>query len=548
MMSSGPNTLPPPTEKHYDAIIVGAGFSGICTAVKLQEELGKTNMVIFEKGSRIGGTWYENTYPGAECDVESHLYSFSFYTKYDWNRVFSKSNDIRNYMEDCCNHYKLMKYIQLNTFVVSADWIERLQEWKIVTKTVVTSVKEYSLPPSTEGYHSSLKTDEGNGSDKIVTSGTSGTGTPQIVTETCQEVVSYAKFFICSAAPLHVPVIPKDLKEAAVVHQKDIIHTSKWRDPKGKNIAVVGNGASGIQLIPQLAERPNIEHLYIFQRTPNWILPKFNRNYSLVEKCLLWFPFIRLCYRWFLFMSHELAFGVFRKNNWAGPWTEWFSKKYINWIVKDKEVAAKLIPTYPIGCKRILLSDDYIPVFNNPKVTLITDKISGYNKQGVVTANGTQYNIDSFVVATGFDLRGALNYLRVHGRHGQPLLESRWKENPEAFLGTFVDGFPNAFLLAGPNSGTAHISLVIYIEAQVQAIVKLIKHMDRNNYQVSEVKTSTVKNFCAWLDDNLKDFVWDQCNSWYLFYKGKNATLYPETVSDFEEKTRNLNMNDFNFS
>lgn len=448
----------------YEFIILGAGFSGLCLGAKLKQK-GYHNFIILEKESSIGGTWFCNQYPGAECDVESHLYSFSFFPNSEWKQVYSKRTEIYNYLQNFCVHFDLHKHIKVDTKVVNARFDAQYKCWYVTTA------------------EQTLKT----------------------------------KYFAYSYSPLHHPYIPECVKNFKGI----VIHTSAWDnsiDLKNKKIGIIGNAASGVQCIPYLAEQAS--QLYIFQRTPNWIMSKWNRNYSSFEKILFRVAWIQKMYRNYVYWSRELFFSVFYSTA-VQKITEFIIKMQL-WLHPLQE---HLIPNYPIGCKRILLCDDYWRTLVKKNVFLIPVKrleIGQHAIQNLPT--------DVLVCATGFDLQGSIKNIEIIGKNNielQKVWDTRSKDYFRNFLGIYVDNFPNMFVLLGPNTGSAHTSIILYIEAQCDNILEAVKLVKNRGCRTIEVSPKKVTQYLQWIDKQFSKYVWNSCNSWYVNNGGKNVSLFP---------------------
>jgi cation diffusion facilitator CzcD-associated flavoprotein CzcO len=469
----------------YEFIILGAGFSGLCLAAKLKQK-GHHNFIILEKEESIGGTWFCNNYPGAECDVESHLYSFSFFPNSDWKQVYSKRADIYKYLQSFCEHYDLYKHIKLDSKVVKACFDKQKKCW------FVYSEKE------------TYKT----------------------------------RYFAYSYSPLHHPYIPQCVKS----FRGTVIHTSAWDhsiDLKGKNIGIIGNAASGIQCIPYLAEQAS--QLYIFQRTPNWIMSKWNRNYSRFEKIFFRVAWIQKMYRNYIYWSRECFFTIFY-NKWTQKIAEYIIQARL-WFHPRRN---QLIPDYPIGCKRILLCDDYWKTLCKDNVSLLSIdelKVEAYAIQNLPA--------DVLVCATGFDLQGSVKNIEIIGKNNIKL-DNVWDTNSKDyfrnFLGIYVDNFPNMFVLLGPNTGSAHTSIILYIEAQCDNILEAVKFVEKFGSSTIEVSPKKVTKYLQWVDKQFEDYVWNSCNSWYVNNGGKNVSLFPGFHYYYDWMLRNHSFRGFIFN
>ena len=448
------------TEK-ADIIIIGAGISGICMGIKLKMD-NINNFLILEKNSEIGGTWFENIYPGVECDIESHLYSFSFAPKNDWSSVYSSGLEIHEYLKECCLKFDIYKHIIFECSLNKALKINN--KWNLETNK--------------------------------------------------QSFICH--YLICSSAPLNKPNYPEIFSN----FKGKIIHTSKWDykyDFTNKNIAVIGNAASGIQCIPEISNKTN--NVYLFQRTANWILPKFNRKYSVIEKWLFKNKFINRCYRNFLYWNRELIFFIFFKNGLINLLGTIISKLYLNLSIKDPILKKKLIPNYPIGCKRILLSDNYYSIFKN--INLITENIVKVNSDSIETKFNLCH-IDSIILATGFKITGAIEEMNIYDINNKKININ------DCYYGVYLKDCPNLFLILGSNTGSAHTSMIYYIECQVNHIYdSIIK------YNIIQVKPQTLDDYNLKLQTKFNKFIWNSCNSWYQV-NGKITSLYPGFSFEFK--------------
>ena len=478
--------------KSLDVLIIGMGFSGICAAIKLIKN-NITNIQIHEKSEGIGGTWHDNIYPGAACDVPSHLYCYSFEPNPNWSRRYAKQAEIKKYLENCVNKYDILKYAKFSSKVVSMVYQEKPQTWDVTF-------------------------DNGN-------------------------VIS-ANHVIHAGGGIHKPKIPnfKDLSK----FQGKIMHTAKWdkhTELINKNIGIIGSAASAIQVIPEIAKVA--KQLKVFQRTPNYIIPRGDRAYKSSEKQRFRkFPWLLKLLRWFFYMRLEfITFPVIRKNSYLGKRAAKSIIKYMKSSIKNSSLKEFFVPDYSLGCKRILLSDNLFHAINRDNVEVITNEILSFNESGITTNDLNKYNFDVIVMATGFDIEGHMHSIKVKGINNQSLSEV-WRESAQAYKGSCVSGFPNFFMVTGPNTGAGTISLVHIIEQEVNFIVRLIKLAGTNSS--IEVKNESLKKYNHDIQSKLKDTVWSSgCSSWYLDKNGKNITLYPEHGRSFKKQLSTVKMNDF---
>jgi cation diffusion facilitator CzcD-associated flavoprotein CzcO len=401
-----------------DVAIMGAGFSGLCMAIKLKRE-GVTGFRVFEKGSDLGGTWRDNRYPGCACDVPSHLYSFSFEQNPTWTRSYSPQGEIWRYMKACAAKYGIEKHIRYDAAVRRAEFDELNHFWRVT-----------------------------------LADGESVT----------------ARALVSGVGALHLPAYPRI--EGLEQFRGRAFHSSEWdgtRDLCGLNVGVIGTGASAIQIVPSIAGQ--VKSLTLFQRTPAWVLPRMDRTFS--DSTKKWFgtlPGLQRLYRSALYWRAEATALGFLGNRGLMEKAENLAKDYIARTVTDSEVRAALTPDYQIGCKRILISDDYYHAFNRPNVKLETQQIARATETGLVTADGRAHALDAIIYATGFRANEPLAELEIVGRAGHTLAQD-WRYGAEAYYGMAVSGYPNFFILLGPNTGLGHNSIIFMIEAQVRYVM-----------------------------------------------------------------------------
>ncbi|MFC3150252.1 flavin-containing monooxygenase [Litoribrevibacter euphylliae] len=469
--------------------IIGTGFSGLCMGIKLLEA-GIDSFVLLEKKTDIGGTWRDNTYPGCACDVQSHLYSYSFEGNPEWSKVFSGWKEIQDYTNHCATKYGLRKYVHSGFEVASAIFDEHLGEWTLTSR---------------DG----------------------------------QQV--RAQTFVMGTGPLHVPAKPNI--PGLESFKGEVFHSAEWNhdfDMKGKRVASIGTGGSAIQYVPEIA--PDVDQLYVYQRTAAWVLPRNERAYTGVEKWLFRnAPGVRKLYRSMLYWMNESRLLPILNPTVASVFSK-VAKLHIRKYIKDPELRAKLTPDYTIGCKRILISNKYLPTFNRSNVELITDGIQEVGEDHIVTRDGKKRDIDAIILGTGFqaDPRNYLKDFVIQGRDGKTLLDE-WKEGAEAYFGMTVKGFPNMFQLVGPNTGLGHNSVIFMIESQVHYVIECLKKMKTKNAQTMEVKPEIQTQFNEWIQNGLKNTVWSSgCASWYIQDNGKNFTIWPGSTWRYRLKTRSV--------
>lgn len=474
------------------ALIIGAGFAGICAAIGLLKR-GVTNFTVVEKSAGIGGTWYENTYPGAACDVPSHLYCYSFEPNPNWSRVYSPQREIWRYLGDCADKYGVTPYIENNVCVKR------------------------------------LVLDEGAGVWQV---------------ELADGRRICARNIINGAGGLHKAMFPQI--EGRGSFSGDAMHTAHWDhsvDLTGKRVAIIGSAASAIQAIPEIAKVAS--HLHVFQRTPNYIAPREDREFSEKEKRRFarWPRFARL-HRWFIFMRMELLlFPVTRTKSKLGPFLAGRINTYMRSIITDKELQKSLTPDYRLGCKRILISDDYYPALARDNVSVVTQGIESIHATGLRTTDGQNIEVDVLVYATGFDIDGHMDAIEVIGRGGLSLNE-HWREKPEAFNGVVVAGFPNFYMLTGPNTAVGTTSVVFMVEKLTDYVLQLMAIAGQD--KLIGVKEVVQKRYNTQLTEAFSGTVWTSgCKSWYLREDGSVSTLYPFNARTFARQVKRASIEDF---
>lgn len=471
------------------AVIVGAGFSGLCAGIQLRKA-GIENFVILEKTDGVGGTWRANTYPGAACDIPSHLYSYSFEPNPSWSRAYGGQPEILAYLERCATKYGLRPHLHVNTCVTSARFDDARGTWTVTTDDAHVFV---------------------------------------------------ARALILGNGALHLPQIP-DIPGLASFRGKTF-HSARWDHDfalDGKRVAVIGTGASAIQFVPQIA--PRVAQLDVYQRTPAWIVPKADRPMREAEKWAFehvpgahW---LRRSGLYWLFESRVLGFAFAPRVNAV---LEKIVLKHLERSVPDTALRAKLTPNYRLGCKRILISNDYYPALARENVDLVTDGIERVEERGIRTRDGVLREVDAIVFGTGFRVVDYLSSMKIVGRHGVDLNDA-WTASVRNYLGINVSGFPNLFLLMGPNTGLGHNSMIFMIEAQARYAVDGILAMHRNALASIDVRPEIEQAFRAEMTRRLSKTVWTSgCSSWYMAPDGQ-VLLWPSFTFDYWWRTRRVDL------
>ena len=494
-MSSSAANNGVPADTSVEVLIVGAGFSGLGMAIKLLEA-GITSFLVIEKADDIGGTWYANRYPGCACDIPSHLYSFSFDRNPAWSRMYAGRQEIQDYIKACEQRYGLKPYIRLNTEMREACWDQAASLWRVTTA---------------------------NG-------------------ESIQ-----ARILISAVGALHIPRFPeikglKNFKGAA-------FHSTWWNSSvslEGKRVGVIGTGASAIQFVPEIA--PVVDRLFVFQRTPPWIVPKTDFPISKRwQNNFRQMPFLSWLFRKALFCFYDVRVSGFLQDGWLRKRAKKIALDHLQEQVADPWLRARLTPNYAFGCKRVLISNDFYPALQRPNVDLITDRITEVREHSIISEGGTERPVDVLIYGTGFRATEPLENVRIVGRDGLTIHDA-WKERISAFLGVTVSGFPNFFILLGPNTGLGHNSVVLMSEAQIGYVMGCLNLMRRQGRHVMEVKPAIQKRFVDELQQRLADTAWQSggCRSWYQDVRtGENPVIWPGSVVSYVRRTRSVSQVDY---
>ncbi|WP_250656300.1 flavin-containing monooxygenase [Alkalimarinus coralli] len=475
---------------HHKIAIIGTGFSGLGMAIQLKQS-GEEDFVVFEKESGVGGTWRVNHYPGCACDVPSHLYSFSFAQKPDWTRMFAPQHEIRSYLEYCADQYKIMPHVRLKTAVNSARWDDNNGHWRVEDD----SGRQYS-----------------------------------------------ADVLIAGAGGLSIPSYPSI--DGMDKFKGKTFHSQNWDhdyDLKGKRVAVIGTGASAIQFVPHVQRQA--ASLSLYQRTPPWILPKPDRAISKVEKRLFKYsPRSQQLFRDALYWLYESRAVGFSFDPRVMSLAKHWALKHIKAQIKDPQLRDKVTPDYTIGCKRILMSDDYYSALDQQNAEVITNGIAEVTANSIITKDGNEQKVDAIIFGTGFKATDPIPRGFLFGRNGQDINDA-WANGPEAYKGTTVAGFPNLFILMGPNTGLGHNSMVYMIESQIAYVKSALTFMSQQKTPFIDVSANRQQDYNKKIQKKLTGTVWDSggCQSWYIHpASGKNVTLWPGFTWQFRLQTRSF--------
>jgi cation diffusion facilitator CzcD-associated flavoprotein CzcO len=481
---------------HTRALIIGTGFSGLGMGIALQNQ--GVDFLILEKADEIGGTWRDNTYPGCACDIPSHMYSFSFEPKPDWTHMWSFQPEIQDYLLGVTAKYGLRRYIRFGAHVDRAHWDDGELRWHVFTK---------------------------DGNEYI------------------------AQFLISGAGGLHIPLIP----DFAGLEQFSgaAFHSAQWDhdvDITGKRVAVIGTGASAIQIVPEIVK--DVAELQLYQRTPAWVMPRPNNPIPpWLRRAFTYVPGTRALMRAGIYWIHEAVGFAMTKQPRLLKIGELMGKWNINRNIKDPALRRKLTPHYRAGCKRILNSDTYYRGIANPKTQVITDAITRITPTGIVTADGTEHPVDVIVFATGFHVTDSYKYVDIKGPGGEDLVD-RWnREGISALRGIAVAGMPNLFFLLGPNTALGHNSVVFMIESQIRYVAQAIAAVDAAGAQALAPTPAAAAKFNEELQADLAGTVWNTggCRSWYLDSHGVNRTLWSGMTWQYWLATRSLDTDEYRF-
>ncbi len=485
----------PPSESVLDVAIIGAGFSGLGLAIRLRQ-LGRHRFRVFEREPAVGGTWWVNRYPGCACDVPSRLYSYSFAPNPGWSRRFAPAAEIQRYLADCVERFEIRPQLELECEIRQAAWDDSRKIWTL---------------EATDGRR------------------------------------WQARVLVAALGGLSRPLLP-DIPGIRDF-QGQVFHSQAWPDDfqaEGRQIAVIGTGATAVQLVPRLAT--SAARLDVYQRTPNWILPRPDRAIGPGWRRLYHrLPWLGRLARGLLWSAAEIRVPALVWNQRLAWFHRRLALKHLKRQVHDPEIRQRLTPDYAMGCKRVLLSSDYYPAFNRPHVELVTDPIDRIESDAIVDSRGRSRTIDTLVLATGFRATAPVPKGLIKGRDGRDLATS-WRGGPEAYKGTTVHGFPNLFTLVGPNTAIGHNSLIYIIESQIDYVLDALKVLDRQGASSVEVRAQAQADYNRWLELRLAGSVWNSggCRSWYLHPEtGRNSSIWPGFLYGFRRQTRRFDLQSY---
>jgi cation diffusion facilitator CzcD-associated flavoprotein CzcO len=467
--------------------VVGGGFGGVAAVVMLHRA-GYEDVTVFEKGERVGGVWNDNTYPGAACDVPSHLYEFSFAPNPRWSRRYAPQAEIQAYIEGVLRDHGVEDRVRTGTEVTHARWDADERRWHLQTSA--------------------------------------GPAQADVLLTACGQL----------SIP-QVPEIPGRERFAGPA-----FHSARWRHDvplDGRRVAVIGTGCSAIQIVPAI--QPVVGQLDVYQRSPGWTMPRGDFEYSERAKRLFErFPALQRLDRRANFAFHELGAAAMTGRPWLlGPFKA-IGRWNINRAISDPELRARLTPRDQLGCKRVMLTDDWYPALAQDNVELVTERITEITQDGVRTADGAERPADVLVFATGFASHAFVAPMEIVGQGGKSLAEA-WREVPRAYLGLSVPDFPNLFLIYGPNTNGGTGSVIFTIEAGIQHVISALNEMDRRGAARIEVREEAASAFDRELRERLQNTVWHSgCTNWYVDERGNDPNQWPWTWSTYRRRTARI--------
>jgi cation diffusion facilitator CzcD-associated flavoprotein CzcO len=475
-------------------VIVGAGFGGVAAAIELQRH-GFTDVVILDAAPDFGGTWFHNSYPGAACDVPSHLYSFSYAKRRDWTRLCSPQPEILDYLHGVARDWGIDRKVVTGAKVTACRWDDAARRWTVTTE----DGRAWEAPA-----------------------------------------------VILATGQLHQPAIPRLPGTDAFAGHR--FHSAEWDhdyDLRGKRVAVIGTGASAVQFVPEIA--PQVAKLTVFQRTGNWFLPRKNRPYPKpVHAAIRFIPGVQEFRRAFIFEYTEALTLAIRHPRTVGRVLGWRSAAFMRWQLKDPEVRRKAWPDYTFGCKRVLFSSAFLPALQRPNVELVTDRITGLTEDGVLTADGREHQIDCLIYGTGFRTNDFMFPMDVVGSDGTDLRDV-WAQGAHAHLGITVPGFPSLFMMYGPNTNTSGGSIIFYLEHQAAYIRQALQAVRARGAAAIEVRPEVEAASDRELQARFAGTAWTACDSWYRDDSGRIVANWPGYQREYAAATRHLDPQEFTF-
>jgi cyclohexanone monooxygenase len=479
-------------EREVRVAVIGAGMSGIGAAIHMRRA-GIEDFVVLERAAEPGGTWRDNTYPGCACDVPTALYSYSFAPKPDWSRAFAPQEEIRRYLLDVAAEHGVVDRIRCGADVLGANWDQGRQRW-----LVQTNAGEYA-----------------------------------------------AQVLVSATGPWSEPVVP-DLPGLESFEGK-VFHSSRWdheHQLDGARVATIGSGASAVQFVPEI--QPRVERLTVFQRTAHWVLPKPDRGLSpRTQEIFRRYPAAQRAVRGGIYGTAEILGAATRNPRLLAP-LQAAARRHLRRSVPDPGLRRILTPDYTIGCKRLLFSNEWYPALSRPNVEVVPHAVTEVRPHGVVGADGVERPADTIVLGTGFTITDLPIAARVRGREGRSL-DQAWEGSPTGYLGSVVHGFPNFFILLGPNIGNGHSSAFVLSETQIGYMIEGLRAMSRDNLGSVEVRAETQQRFNEEIQARLAGTVWNAggCMSYYLDANGRNSTMFPGSTLELRRRLGRFDLADY---
>ncbi|SNS51835.1 flavin-containing monooxygenase [Rhodococcoides kyotonense] len=475
-------------------LVVGAGFAGIAAAARILDDDPTSDVVVIERADDIGGTWRDNTYPGCACDVPTSLYSFSFAPSPDWTHTFARQPEIHRYLRGVVDSLGIRGRIVTGCELISATWDSGSQRWI-------------------------AETSRGTVTAQVLVAATGALSTPKL------------------------PSVPGIEKFTGTM-----FHSATWNhdhDLTGERVAVIGTGASAVQFVPEIADRAT--RLTVFQRTPAWVVPRLDRTLGKLEKAMYRrFPKTQKAVRGIIYGYREIYVSALAHHPGILPLVSNVAKFHLRRQVKNHVKRAALTPDFMVGCKRILLSNDWLSTLDRDDVDLVDSGLAAVTENSVVDAHGNEYDVDTIIFATGFTPTEPPVSHALRGTDGRTLAEV-WGGSPNAYRGTTVHGFPNLFLMYGPNTNLGHSSIVYMLESQANYLVSALRQMRHHGLEVVDVMKESQQQYNSWIHDSLSGTVWNAggCSSWYLDSEGRNPVMWPTYTFTFRNSTRTFDVAEY---
>lgn len=487
-------TTPPTLPASVHTLVVGAGFAGLAAAAAILRADPQADLLIIERADEVGGTWRDNTYPGCACDVPTSLYSFSFAPSAKWSHTFARQPEIHRYLTSVVDQIGLHRHLITGCELLSAAWDDDLECWQVTTS-------------------------QGKLNATVLVAATGALSTPKL------------------------PDVP-GLNDFGGT----LFHSATWNhdhDLTGQRVAVIGTGASAVQFVPEIADRT--AHLTVFQRTPAWVLPRLDRTLGRLENALYRrIPFVQKLVRGTVYTYREGYLALLAHLTWLLPLVQLVAKAQLRRQVPDPVLRTALTPNFRIGCKRILLTNDWLPTLSRENVEVVGTALAEVTETGVRDSTGRLHNVDTIIFATGFTPTEPPVAHLLAGTDGTTLA-AHWAGSPTAHLGTAVAGFPNLFLMYGPNTNLGHSSIVYMLESQAAYLVAALHTMRTEGLASIDVRPEAQASYNAWVDDALRGTVWNSggCSSWYLDSRGRNSIMWPTFTFRFRARTKSFDVKNY---